>query len=91
MNTDLLKKNVPNWVPSESDYRLVFRQIDGIWREISGNLPRVSNIVLADYLSQLEIDLPDGCTFMRIDREGWHFQLKQHGGLIIIDVEDKRL
>ena len=49
-------KNKPNWQPSLSDYLLVFREVDGIWREVSGNIPAYRNMILADYLAQIDIE-----------------------------------
>lgn len=90
MNTLKFKKNVPNWVATDEDYMLVFRQVDDLWREISGNLPKYSNIVLADYLAQVGIYVPDDCTFCRIERyeedgRKFYWELRVHGGLIYIN------
>lgn len=78
-------KNVPNWKASEDDYLLAFRQLsDGIWHEISGNLPTYEGMVLADYLSQMGVDVPDGCTFCRCRWGDIEWEFRQNGGLIRI-------
>ena len=78
-------KNVPNWQPTPEDYRLVFREVDGLWVEISGNLPSLGNITLADYLSQIGIEVPDGCTFCRVKRDWWCWEYRDNGSHIRID------
>lgn len=81
------RKNVRGWKPSESDYRLIFREINGEWREISNNLPQFSDRILADYLSIMGIDIPDGCQFCRIKRDNLHFEYRDFGAYVRIDVE----
>lgn len=83
------KKNVPGWKPSNRDYRLMFREVDGVWREISNNLPQYSGMILADYLALMGIDIPDGCQFCRIIRDNLHFEFREYGGTIRIDVDIK--
>lgn len=83
----MFKKNVRGWKPSDTDYRLIFREIDCAWREISGNLPRYNCAYLADYLSDVGIEIPEGCQFMRIKREDLHFEYRDFGAFVRIDVE----
>ena len=61
-----VSKNLPDWQPSETDYVLVFCDIDGVWRECSHNLPEYSNMMLADYLHHIEIQVPDYTQFLRV-------------------------
>ena len=94
MDKTKFKKNAFNWVANDEDYLLVFRQVDDLWREISGNLPKYNNIVLADYLNQVGVIVPDDCTFCRIERyeddgRKFYWELRAHGGLIYIYFELK--
>lgn len=81
-------KNCPNWHPSLSDYLLVFREVDGIWREISGNIPEYRNMILADYLTLVGIEIPDGCTFCRVSLADGKWELRQNGGIIRVFYND---
>lgn len=61
-----VEKNKCNWTPSESDYVLVFCDVDGLWQECSNNLPKFHNMLLADYLAFMNIQVPDYTQFLRI-------------------------
>lgn len=61
----MMKKNVPNWVPSNKDYRLIFKEVNGLWIEVSNNLPRYHGITFAEYCSMMDMTIDDGCTFAR--------------------------
>lgn len=78
-------KNVPNWHPTRDDYRLVFRQVDGIWREISNNLPEYSGLTLAEYLAYMDILVDDRCTFMRLQDANATIEYRVYGGHITVD------
>lgn len=78
-------KNVPNWQPSKKDYLLIFRYVEGYWREISGNIPKFENMVLADYLAEIDIQLPDDCTFCRVSRDWWTWEYRANGGQIRVN------
>lgn len=82
------EKNRPNWQPSLSDYLLVFREVDGIWREVSGNVPAYKDMILADYLAQIEIEVPDGCTFCRVSLADGQWEFRQNGGIIRVFYKD---
>lgn len=75
-------KNVRGWVPSENDYLLVFKWVEGYWREISDNVPKYAGMIFADYLDMVGINLPDDCTFCRIKRDGEEWECKVYGGMI---------
>lgn len=79
-------KNKPGWVPTVNDYRLIFRQIDGEWREITNNLPQYRGMLLADYLEHMEIVIDCDCQFCRVVREGLTFEYRVYGGSVRIDV-----
>ena len=79
-------KNKPGWVPTVKDYRLIFRQIDGEWREITNNLPQYRGVLLADYLEQMEIVIDCDCQFCRVVRDGLTFEYRVYGGSVRIDV-----
>lgn len=81
------RKNVRGWKPSESDYRLIFREINGEWREITNNLPRFYNTFLADYLWRMDIIIDPDCKFCRIVRDNLHFEFRDFGAYVRIDVE----
>ena len=81
------RKNQKGWRPTANDYLLIFRPVDGMWREISNNLPEYSGVCLADYLQQLNIAVPDGCTFFRIKRGNLHFEYRDFGAYVRIDVD----
>lgn len=83
MSNERFKKNVPNWKASINDYMLAFRQLsDGLWHEVSGNLPKYKDMILAEYLSVMEVSLPDGCTFCRCRWDDAEWEFRQSGGLI---------
>lgn len=83
------RKNVRGWRPTDTDYELGFREVDGVWREISNNLPQYSGMILSDYLSLMGIDIPDDCQFCRIIRPDLHFEFREYGSIIRIDVDIK--
>lgn len=82
------EKNVPKWEPTVNDYMLAFREVDGYWREISGNVPQYANMIFAEYLDEMDIALPDDCVFCRIKRNDdkgvmkWEF--KQYSGILYV-------
>lgn len=85
---DSFTANKPGWRPTPNDYRLIFTQAsDGYWREITNNLPEYGNMVLAEYLDEMGIYLPDDCQFCRIVNDNIHFEYRAYGGQIRIDVE----
>lgn len=91
MNKEDFKKNAPGWRATANDYRLVFRNVDGCWREISNNLTQFSNMVLADYCAQIGIEIPDGCTMMRVRRGRAEFFIRQWGANIVVDYDVTQL
>lgn len=91
MNKEDFKKNAPGWVATNEDYRLVFRLVDGCWREISNNLPQYSNMILADYCAQVELEIPDGCEMMRIRRDFKHYQIRRWGANMVVDYWEETL
>lgn len=90
MDNYLFKKNVRGWKPTENDYRLIFRPIDGLWREISGNVAKYNNAFLADYLQSMEIDIPYGCQFCRVKTDDLNFEYRDYGSYVRIDVLIKK-
>lgn len=85
MENERFKKNVPNWRASINDYMLAFQQLnDGLWHEVSGNLPQYEDMILADYLYIMGVDIPDGCTFCRCRWNNVEWEFRQSGGLIRI-------
>lgn len=83
-------KNVPNWQPSSADYRLIFQMVDGYWKEISGNIPEFKDMVFADYLDEIDIHIPDDCTFCRVRRDWWQWEFRLYGHQIRIDFHEIR-
>lgn len=78
-------KNVPNWKATRDDYRLVFRFIDGLWREVSNNVPDFAHITLAEYLIMMDILVDDRCTFMRLQSDKWTLEYRAYDGSITIN------
>lgn len=87
MTKDDFKKNAPGWRATANDYRLVFRNVDGCWREISNNLPQYSEIILADYCAQIGIEIPDGCEMMKVRRDEEEFFIRRWGASIVVDYD----
>ena len=84
MSSDNFKKNAPNWVPTVNDYVLIFREVDGCWREITGNLAEYRDMILADYYEAMDITLPDGCTFCRIRRSNGEWEIRDRHSYVKI-------
>ena len=83
------KPNVRNWVATETFYRLVFFQVDGVWREVSNNLARFYNVTLANYLETVHFAVPDECEYCRICRDNLVYEYRDYGSHIRIDVHEK--
>lgn len=71
-------KNKPGWQPTSDDYLLVFKFMDDYWREVSWNLPQYANMIFAEYLEEVGIVLPEGCTFCRVRRDGHEWEFRQY-------------
>lgn len=85
---DDFKKNKPGWRPSMTDYRLIFQANDnGDWREVTNNLSQYHDMLLADYLALVDIEVPYGTQFLRILRDELHFEYRDCNGFVRIDVE----
>lgn len=78
-------KNKRGWKPSETDYQLIFREIDGYWREITGSIAKYNNLILADYLSAIDCALPVGTQFCRVRRGQEHIEIRDFGSYVRID------
>lgn len=78
-------KNAPNWKPSKDNYLLIFQEVDGYWKEISGNIQEYADMVFADYLDEIDIHLPDDCTFCRVSRDDWTWEFRAYGAQIRIN------
>ena len=87
MNKEDFKKNAPGWRATATDYRLVFRIVDGCWREISDNLPQYSYMILADYFTQIGFEIPDGCEMMKVRRGDEEFFIRRWGASIVVDYD----
>lgn len=86
MTKEVFSKNVAGWVPTANDYRLIFRFVDDMWIEVSGNVLAFAGMTLADYLAEMCITIDDDCTFCRIRRERLTFEYRDCSGYIRIDV-----
>lgn len=84
-------KNVPNWTPTASDYRLVFRPVGGVYCEVSGNLSRFKGVTLSEYLSSNNIIVDDRCTFMRLQYDSVTLEFRVIGECVVIDYKECRL
>lgn len=80
-------KNVHGWKPSEDDYRLIFREVNGLWVEITNNLPGYFGMTLADYMSQMGLTVPYGTQFCRIQRDDLDFEYRDMHSYVRIDVK----
>lgn len=83
-----MKKNAPNWVPSDKDYRLIFREVDGLWIEVSNNLPKYYGMTFADYCNQVDLIIDYGCTLARFVRNGMELSYRDFGAYIRVDVKE---
>lgn len=87
------EKNVVGYFPTEKDYQLVFCPVDAgdhyEWRELGHNIPKYNNMLLADYLQDMNICVPDFTQFLRIidDERNLHFEYRCYGGRVRIDVK----
>lgn len=70
---------------TETDYRLVFLDVDGLWRECGHDVPKYNSIILSDYLADVGIFIPDYTQFIRIESPDYHFEYRCYGGRVIID------
>ena len=87
MNKEDFKKIAPGWRATAMDYRLVFRLVDGCWREISNNLPLYKDVILADYCAQIGLEIPDGCELMKVRRGDEEFFIRRWGASIVVDYD----
>lgn len=86
MSKNYFTRNVPNWQPSANDYRLVFRSdSEGVWREVSNNVPAFAGRTLAEWLAANSIEIPEGCQFCRIRRGGEFIEYRDFGSKVIVD------
>lgn len=58
--------NQRGWRPSENDFVLVFMPVNGFWREVAHDIPKYSDILLSDFLSIMNLQIPDYTQFLRI-------------------------
>lgn len=72
------RPNKPNYFPNEKEYVLVFMPIDGIWREVGHDIPKYNNILLADYLAEKQLFLPDCTQFCRVIRDNELFEYRAY-------------
>lgn len=80
-----ISKNVPNYLPTEDDYVLLFMPDDnGLWREMSNNLNKYYRMLLCDYLAEMELFIPDYCQFMRIITPDEWIEYRAYGERVMI-------
>lgn len=79
------KKNKPGWTATPDDYRLIFKEVNGFWIEISNNLPKFSGTTLAMYLHKMELAFPEGTTFCRVKRGEELIEYRDLGSYVQID------
>lgn len=79
------KKNVPGWTATPDDYRLIFKEVNGFWIEISNNLEMYAGTTLAMYLHRMELAFPDGTTFCRVRRGDELIEFRDLGSYVQID------
>lgn len=85
-------RNQLDWFPSDNDYQLVFMDVDGFYRECGHCVPSFSDMLLSDFLSSININIPDYTNFLRIydPERNLHFEYRSYGGLVRIDVKPLR-
>lgn len=81
------KKNKPAWVPTEDDYRLIFREVDERWVEITGNIPRFKGMTLAEYLDMMGLVMNEGTAFCRIITNRYVIEYRDFHSYVRIDIE----
>lgn len=86
------EKNVPNWEPNENDYVLIFvetfDEILGLfeYREAGHNLPKYANMLLCDYLKEMQLEyIPDYTQFMRILHPDYILEYRAYGSRVQIN------
>ena len=79
------KKNVPGWTATPDDYRLIFKEVNGFWVEITNNLEQYAGTTLAMYLHKMELAFPEGTTFCRVKRGDEHIEFRDLGSYVQID------
>lgn len=89
------KRNIPNWMPNDDDYELVFMEVyNGIdrfeMREVGHNIPKYNNMLLCDYLDELGLYVPDYTQFLRVVNPEYHFEYRAYGGRVRIDYEKRK-
>lgn len=97
MRKEDYKKNAPNWTATPDDYRLVFRLVDGMWREVTNNLACYADMLLADYLQEMDIVVPEHCRSLNIryvdehnyDVKIW-YRCYADNGTVAIDFDRKK-
>lgn len=71
--------NVKGWRANENDYVLMFMpDKQGMWRELGHEIPKYNNILFADYLSELAINVPDYTQFLRIISDEFLFEYRAY-------------
>lgn len=86
-----ISKNAPNWYPSKDDYVLVFMLVNGLWKEVSHNLPEYSDTLLCDYLLEYNLHIPDYTQFMRIHHPDYTLEYRSYGGRVRFDYKKRGL
>lgn len=72
--------NLPDWHPDNRLYVLVFTNVNGEIREVSGMMPKYFNILLSEYLNIMGIyNIPDYCTSMLIKAPGYIINYDNYG------------
>lgn len=84
---DAFKKNVPGWSAKPDDYRLIFKEVNGFWVEVTNNLPEFAGKTLAEYLQVINIEIPYGCQFCRVIIDDERFEFRDFGSFIRVDFE----
>lgn len=87
-----ISKNLPNWLPTDDDYVLLFMPDEkGDWREMSNNLNKYYGMLLCDYLQLMQLQVPDYCQFMRIISEDEWIEYRVYGNRITISYNKRPL
>lgn len=84
-------KNVPDWLPSENNYQLVFCDVDGVFRECGHDIPKYRDMILSDYFNEMHLVVPDYCQFMRVLHPDYLLEYRAFGGRIRIDYKKREI
>lgn len=83
-------RNSSKFYPNLDDYQLVFVLVNGEFRECGHDIPRYANMLLSDYLLEMNLfNIPDYTQFLRILHPDYLLEFRSYGGRIRIDYKKR--